>query len=755
MRSLLLSLIAMLSSITQFSYADDELDRRIEQGIQHHKQGHYQLAYDVLRSAYEQSKPGAQQGKAAGALGLTCAQMRRHSEAEPLLRKAYDSAENPTERAVFAVDLANFYFERKRTEEGRHYYNEALKLAPSDIPIALSVGLNLVRLDGTDKRLEQLKKLSLLLPEVSNLKDRTRFLLNLGLQAKASGKKGLRLAYRSFDEARALAGQIKDDRLAAEALDHLAQLYEEYGRIDEALHLSELGITPSQRTESHDLLIKLEWRRGRLLRRLGKLDLAVAAYKNSVDHVEAIRQDIPVEYQDGRSSFRDTLEPIYLGLADLLLQQSDTVGGKEQIDRFRSARNTVELIKQAELDDFLGDRCTIGSIRSNDGNEAIPAHTAVLYPIILPERLDLLVETANGIQRKTVPVGASELSEDTRLLASSLRAQMPYQALSRKLYGSLLRPLDDLFASEQIKTILVVPDGVLRLLPFGALHDGQRFAIEKYAIAVAPGLTITDIDTSKGTKRDFKVLLAGVSEPGAAVEKLPAYMMAQILPDYSQPVSEPEKKTTRSAFSRGLKINSMVVSPQEEDYKRLRERLGLPGVRDEIEALGKLVPGKALLNQDFSVDAFSKEVTSGEYRILHIASHGVFGGTADSTFIMAHDGLITIDKLQDFLRSEGISDRPIDLLTLSACETAEGDDRAPLGLSGAALKARAKSALGSLWPVSDDAAKTLMVQFYGSLFQPGMTKADALQKAQITLISDKNFRHPYFWVPFILVGNWL
>lgn len=153
--------------------------------------------------------------------------------------------------------------------------------------------------------------------------------------------------------------------------------------------------------------------------------------------------------------------------------------------------------------------------------------------------------------------------------------------------------------------------------------------------------------------------------------------------------------------------------------------------------------------------AFSQKVKTGDYQIVHIASHGVFGGTADTSFVMAHDDVITMDNLQLFLRAGNMKSQELELLTLSACETAEGDDRAPLGLSGAALKARARSALGSLWPVSDDAATLLMGQFYRSLAEPATSKAQALQKAQLKLIKNNNFNYPFYWAPFIMVGSWL
>jgi CHAT domain-containing protein len=110
--------------------------------------------------------------------------------------------------------------------------------------------------------------------------------------------------------------------------------------------------------------------------------------------------------------------------------------------------------------------------------------------------------------------------------------------------------------------------------------------------------------------------------------------------------------------------------------------------------------------------------------------------------------------LQTYLRAESLQKHPIELLSLSACQTAEGDDRAPLGIAGAALRARAASALGSLWPVEDEATKTLMVRFYQGLTTEGLGKAKALQKAQLELLRNKPTAHPFYWAPFVLVGSW-
>ncbi|NLZ41370.1 MAG: CHAT domain-containing protein, partial [Comamonadaceae bacterium] len=142
------------------------------------------------------------------------------------------------------------------------------------------------------------------------------------------------------------------------------------------------------------------------------------------------------------------------------------------------------------------------------------------------------------------------------------------------------------------------------------------------------------------------------------------------------------------------------------------------------------------------------------YAVVHIASHGLFGHDIDSTFIMTYDELLTLDGLQALLRNAAPRGEAIELLTLSACETAEGDDRAPLGMSGSALKARARSALGTLWPVADESARLVMDGFYRRLARGELARAQALRQAQLALLLQPEHAHPFHWAPFILIGDW-
>ena len=774
MRILLFMIGLVLAVASNAGRAQSEPLSLLKQGAAYRQHGDLHLAIDTLSSALRQAGDTQQKTRIAGELGVAYYQAHRYDEAEPLLKQAYQGSIDPAERMRHAIDLGNLHAARKQAGDAARYYGEARAQADADPSTGVSAGLNLARMAPENERLS---KLAALIPElraVADGRERARYYLNLGQQARMLGVPGLRLAYESLEQARKLTGNGRD-ALAAEALDALAQLYEDEKRDAEALELTERAIGRLQSSEAHALLVNLEWRRGRLLRRLGQGSLALGAYQRAVDHIESIRQDIPVEYTDGRSSFRETLEPVYLGLADLLLSRANDAG-PEQAQLIRRARDVVELIKQTELEDFLGDRCTIETVRA--AKSVIPAGAAVFYPIILPDRLELLLETAAGLQRRTVKVNSDAVRRESLRLARAMRNVGLYTEASQQLYQWLIDPIEALLAEQRIDTVVVIPDGVLRLLPFAALHDGKQFMAEKYAVAVVPGLTLTRV-LDPG-KRKRTTLLAGLSEPGPVVDKLPLEMTAAMLKGDPVLATESGARAVRgaSAFARRGDVRaatssrivasdsgerSLAVKPDggavaaqvQRNSTRLKQLLALPGVREEIESLGRVTNNQTLFNQDFTVAALQRQLGAEDHGIVHIASHGFFGGTAETSFIMAFDDVVTMDGLQTLLRSESLQKNPIELLTLSACETAEGDDRSPLGMSGAALKARANTVLGSLWPVSDQAAKVMMSIFYQGLSGEGITKVKALQKAQRQLIDSADMQHPFFWAPFILIGNWL
>jgi len=703
--------------------------------------GQFHLALDTLQAAVRVAPTQTESAIASGWLGVTHYRMRHLTAAEDLLRKAISGNRSPADQARWLAALADVRSSRGARDEALELFRQARVKARGDPEADAAVRLAEARLLVAAARLVALQALAGDLESVPREPNRARLLINLGVQASTLGEQGERLAYESFAKARLSGGA--SPRLTAEALSGLAKLYEGQRRLQESLQLNREARQQAERAEAGDLLIDLEWREGRLLHALGQPHEALAAYRRTRQQLEALRPDIPVEYHDGHSSFRETLGPIYLELADLLLQQAG-MEAPSDVALLHEARDTVELIKRSEMEDYLGGRCALPRPKRTP-IESLDARTAVLYPIIFPERLDILVAVGDQLKRYSHVVSASTLQASAVRFSTALREQAPdANQLSRQWYGWLLESVEPWLRSLNVNTLVMVPDGAIRLIALAALFDGQHYVLEHYATATSPGLSLLESDASGAQKA--QTLIAGMSTAGPVVENLP--------PVFFRALAAQSRKDWNDADALGAK--ELESWAQDRDFRAsVAERMVLPGVEREVHELEQTLPHKVLRNDAFTRSRFEQEIGSGEYSIVHIASHGVFGHSADVGFIMASDVVLDVNDFERIFSSARLQRRPVELLTLSACQTAVGDDRAPLGLSGIALKSRVRSALGSLWPVSDEATADLMTAFYRALYQPGTSKVQALRRAQLAILRDTRFSHPFFWAPFILVGSWL
>jgi CHAT domain-containing protein len=502
-------------------------------------------------------------------------------------------------------------------------------------------------------------------------------------------------------DALALARRLGDDRVESYAAGYMATLYEAEHRWQDALGLTRQAVLAAQRVGVPESLYRWQWQAGRLLAHLGARDDAIASYRRAVGTLQSIRSELSATYGAPPIPFREAIGPVYFELVDLLLQQAPVSPTPEQRDALLlEARDVVELFKAAELRDFFRDDCVDTALSKTTRLDVVSTTAAVVYPIILRDRLELLVTLPAGLKRVAVPVAAATLVEEVRAFRLRLEKRTTRQYLphARKLYEWLVRPLEPELAAARIDTLVFVPDGALRTIPMAALHDGTGFLVAKYAIGITPGLQLTDPRPIR--REGGRVLAAGVTEP---VQGFPP----------------------------------------------------LPSVSAEIEALRSLYPGTTLLDEQFRLPDLEKKLREETFSILHIASHGEFGDSADSTFLLAYDQKLTIDRLEQLVGTLKYRDEPLELLTLSACDTAAGDDRAALGLAGVAVKAGARSALATLWSVNDDASAGLIADFYRELREPSTSRAKALQRAQLKLLSDPRYEHPGFWSPFLLINNWL
>jgi len=523
------------------------------------------------------------------------------------------------------------------------------------------------------------------------------------VDAKSSRRLSLR-ARQSFLTALEVAEAIGDRRAASYALGYLGKLYEQDRQPDPALSLTRRAAFAAQEAQMPEALYRWEWQAGRLLKAQGNVDEAVAAYRRAVQTLQPIRHDIAIAYGNAiaHPSFRDAQGPLFLELADLLLAQAGSAANPEQAQNLlREARDTVEQLKTVELEDYLCDECVDVLKAKTRAIETMDEHSAVVYLIPLPTRTEVLVGLTSGLKRFTLDVGAEALTKEVRQFRRNLETRTTYSYLeqAQQLYNWLIRPMRGLLVENHINTLVFVPDGALRTIPMAALHDGERFLIADFAVAVAPGLSL--VEPHPIAREKVHLLLSGLSKP-------------------------------------------------------VQGFAPLNFVAGELGNIRALYPSQTLLDESFTLNALNRKLTEEQYSIVHIASHGQFNHDARKTFVLTSDGKLTLDDLEALIRPSQYRGRPVELLVLSACQTAAGDDRAALGLAGVAVKAGARSAIATLWFVNDQSTSVLVTEIYNQLRQsPGLSKAKALQAAQMKLINDRRYRHPCYWSPYLIIGNWL
>ena len=409
----------------------------------------------------------------------------------------------------------------------------------------------------------------------------------------------------------------------------------------------------------------------------------------AINYQESLKRWLNIAQEKTDESFHTDLSQASGHLVDVLLQKKGFLA---------EAQQAVESAKRFELQSYFGAESILKQALKVP--ELEPG-TAVLYPILLPDRTELLLNFPDSLCRVRIPVPGHQIETAAKRLHYNIQNQASGRFIiqARQLYDWLIVPIKPHLAKHQIDTLVTVPDGALRLIPMAGLfnHKEKIFLIHEYALATTPSLFLTS--TQSLTTAQFQVMLNGLSE------------------------------------------SVQGFTP-------------LKNVPYEINTIKSLFSGSdEFLDQHFTLKNLQQTLPQKPYKIVHIASHGQFSPDLENTFVLTYDDKLTMTKLEELVSSK--HDNPVELLTLSACQTAVGDERSALGLAGVAIKAGVRSALASLWAVNDQSTTMLMQEFYFQLQQPGMSKAKALQLAQTKVASEGRFRHPAYWAPFLLIGNWL
>ena len=510
---------------------------------------------------------------------------------------------------------------------------------------------------------------------------------------------------------------LGERRAQSYALGSLGRLYEKTQQWSEAENLTRQALAIAQGISAQDIMYQWQWQLGRILCRnteacttpTANFPGAIAAYTEAVKTLDSLRRDLVAINSEVQFSFRESVEPIYRELVALLLQPDATdeqQGSNPQSllpsqNHLKQAREVIESLQLAKLENFFRAACLEAKPQLID---EIDPTAAVIYPIILPERLAVIFSLPGqplGYYSTFLP--ETEVESTIEKMRQSLRRTSLKQErlpVAQQIYDWLVKPAEDQLLRSGVQTLVFVLDGSLRNLPMAALYDGEQYLVEKYSIALTSGLQLLEARSLQ--PEQFKVLLGGLSES-----------------------------------------NQLGFPP-------------LPGVKSELEQIAAKVPSKLVLNQEFTSNSLQTLIEGTSFPIVHLATHGQFSSNLEETFILTWNGKIKVEDLRELLRSrESEVSEPIELLILSACQTASGDQRAALGLAGIAVRSGARSTLATLWSVQDQSTANLMVQFYQELLPGNTTKAEALRHAQLTLLKQPQYQHPFYWAPFVIVGNWL
>ena len=606
----------------------------------------------------------------------------------------------------------------------------------------------------------------------------------------------------------AIAREIGDRQGEGVSLGSLGIAYFSLSEYERAIDFLQQGLTLAQSIGNRSAAGNLFNNLGRIFAELGQPELAIVFLKTSADIREEIRDDIQGLETGLQQAYTDTVADSYRFLADLLLEEGRIPEAQQVLDLLKieelreftnntratwtsnglqyseleqpvinahtdliafgqtfyecqqtgcdqlttlnerykllieEYKNQVKefeaTIRDNRRDDFLYENPDNLSGNARELLEANP-NSVLIYPVVTDEKLWLVYATARSVGSIKVNVSQGELSRTVQRVGELLSQQpnlASLQATSQELYGWLIKPLEEALESNDVEQLIFVNDRVTRYIPMAVLHDGEQYLIERYAVSSVLSPALTDTSERLGAVDATNVLGLGLTKAVEGFNPLPA-------------VAE--------------ELDTIVRS-------------------EAADATG-IYPGQVHLDEDFTLERIESQVA--DHRVLHIATHAAFvPGRPESSFIVLGDGSrLKIPDIETMARRLN----NLHLVVLSACQTAlggeAGDGTEIAGLSAYFLeKGRAEAVLASLWLVDDTGTSLLMQRFYELMASGELTKAEALQQAQLSLLYDQDtetrldtvrasitvqttdgvpiagntrLQHPYYWAPFILIGNGL
>lgn len=670
--------------------------------------GFYRRSLDILNQVSQQliSQPDSPvKVTALRSLGNVLQQLGELESSQTNLQQSLEIAQRlqlPLEISLTEFSLGNTARSLSDIKDAIAHYENAAKIASNPLAKVQAL-INQLSLLVENERITEAKSLiPTIQSQVPNLPTN-----QAGIYARINLAQTLTTIGNKKDIAEILASSVQqakiigDERAESYALGSLGEVYEQNFQLQEAQDLTQQALFMAEKIDASDIAYRLEWQLGRLLKAQGNIPAAISAYDAAVTTLQSLRSDLVAVNRDVQLNFRDRIEPLYRQSVELILQEKGQ--GKPDLDK---ARQRIEALQVAELDNFFREAClsnqfvVLDKVVDRDN-----PNTAIFYPIILDNHLEIIIKLPKQpLIHKTSQVNRRQVEQVITKIRETIvepDANQKFKAVSQQLYNWLIKPVETDLKNSKVNTLVFIPDGLLRNIPISALYDGKEYLVQKYSVVISPGLQLF---TPKplGQKK-LNALAGGLSQ-----------------------------------------------RPKNEKFAPL------PYVLDELKFIQESgVSTTTLLDKNFTSTTLAKTINAKAFKVVHLATHGQFSSKAKDTFILAADGRINVSELDSLLKSrEQKRTEPVELLVLSACETAAGDNRAVLGLAGIALRAGARSTLASLWQIGDNSTASFIEEFYHQLVT-GKTTAEALRFAQLKLLKTSEYNRPMYWAPYVLVGNWL
>jgi len=496
--------------------------------------------------------------------------------------------------------------------------------------------------------------------------------------------------------------KINDSRLASKLYYQMGEIYEGTNQFDEAITLTKKSIFFAQQTNnSYDLYMNY-WQLGRLYRKSGKINKAINYYNKAIQVLAPMREQIYHSDLTKQNLFNQKIKPVYLELSEIYfnLAAANTESDEKYKKFIQNAWLTMDEVKSAELEDIFNDPCVTYQKENNLQLNNHLKSVAIIYFIPFPEQPAMIMRMPNGFMHLRLKIETKVFNK----MIYKLRKEIPdwgiFEEDAAKLYDLIISPIYKDLKKQHIKTLVIASDGAMRLLPISIFFSpDEKFLIEEFEIVTIPALHLTRL--GKTNRKTPNGLFCGIT--------------------------------------------------QGHTFGKLRFE-ALPHISKELETIKKIVPGDVFIDEGFTESNLKSNIADKRYSIVHLATHGEFGSIPEKTFLVAHKSKLTMNSLEKLIKKSQSSS--IDLLTLSACQTAIGDERAAFGLAGGAIKAGAKCAIATLWSVDDYASQKIISEFYHNVYKKHYSKAKAMQQAQLTLIERVQFWHPAVWSAFLVIGNW-